>query len=346
MSPALPRLENLLTAYRKAPAKYQATSYWRSYEERTLDAIRTLDIHELRSGKHPIFSTFGFSDAEYIPHPNSGALSKALLTLFIRLMKGRSYLPYGLKVRDIQEAAFRHCELLGRLTGTPSPRALETSDFGGPADLFQIDGRRYTMAFLNYYVRQCFAHQHIGFTGKEIVVELGPGSGYQTEILKKLYPDITVLCFDMPGQIYLCETYLTQALGQKSVIGADITLDWKDLSMLERGKTHFFGNWQMPLLHNLSFNVFWNAASFGEMEPEVVENYLSHVKGNAEYVYLLQARHGKETQGRSRVSRPITFDDYDRMLSGYSLLKEQDAWFVHSRLSHSGGYFEAVWKNT
>jgi hypothetical protein len=193
-------------------------------------------------------------------------------------------------------------------------------------------------------VRYCFAHKQIGISGNEIIVELGSGSGKQVEVLKKLYPDLTILCFDLPAQIFLCQSYLSAVLGKDAVVGTDVTLSWKDLSRLEKGRVYCFGNWQLPLVSAMDFDIFWNAASFGEMEPEVVERYLSYVKGRARWVYLLQARHGKETAGRNRVERKTTFDDYDRYLSDYALQEAHEAYEAHRRMSHTGGYFEAVWK--
>jgi hypothetical protein len=77
-----------------------------------------------------------------------------------------------------------------------------------------------------------------------------------------------------------------------------------------------------------------------------VENYLSIVKGRANWIYLLQARHGKEAAGKNRVQNRIDFDGYQRLLSGYDLCEERAAWQAHWRLSDSGGYFEAIWKTS
>jgi len=252
-------------------------------------------------------------------------------------------MPYQLSLSEIRHMAFHHCELLADISGAMSISTIETSTFGNPADLFSIHHKKYTMHFLNYYVRYCFARKHISFKGDEIVVDLGTGSGYQIEVLKKLYPDLTVLCFDLPAQIFLCEEYLTEALNKADIVGTGITKDWKDLSQLKKGGIHFFGNWQFPLLEGFQFDLFWNAASFGEMEPHVVENYLSYIKGNVQWVYLLNARHGKETKGKIHVNKPITFENYQDMLSGYKLLDHHDAYFAHRRLSQSKGYFEALW---
>lgn len=100
----------------------------------------------------------------------------------------------------------------------------------------------------------------------------------------------------------------------------------------------------IPVLKNQQFDIFWNAASFGEMEPKVVEHYLSYVLGQCDWVYLLQARHGKERYANSGVENPITFADYRQMLEGYELVAEQDAYEAHRRMAQSGGYFEGVWK--
>jgi putative sugar O-methyltransferase len=298
----------------------------------------------LRSGKYPILATFGFSDAVYVYHLNLPLWKKAILKLIHRyLIKNRSILPYNLGISDIREMAYHHCDMMASLCKARSLSNIEMSTFGNPGDIFEIHGQKYSIQFLSYYLRYCFAHKHISFKGDEIIVELGSGAGQQVEVLKKLYPGLTVLCFDLPAQMFLCETYLTEALGAEGIVGTDVTLGWKDLSQIKKGHVHCFGNWQIPLLQNLEFDVFWNAASFGEMEPAIVNNYLSYVKGKAKWVYLLQARHGKETTGKSHVKEPITFDDYNRLLSGYVLREQHDAMQAHKRLSQSGGYFEGVW---
>ena len=338
------KLSNLLHAYQSAPDEFLATSYWRSYEKSLLKTISAIDIDQLRSGKYPILATFGFNDVVYTYHPSLPAWKKMMLKIIHNvLIKDRPVLPYRLNISSIREMAYHHCELLGSLTGAKPISTIEMSTYGSPADLFEVNGKPYSIHFLSYYVRYCFAQKHISLNGDEIIVELGPGAGYQIEILKKLYPGLTIFCFDLPAQIFLCETYLSHALGKEKIVATDQTLSWTDLSDFKKGDVHFLGNWQFPLLKDFKTDVFWNAASFGEMEPEVVENYLSYIKGNTKWIYLLQARQGKDTTGKAHVKRPITFDDYNNLLSGFVLQERQDAYQAHKRLSESGGYFEAVW---
>lgn len=340
-----PRLINLLESYRQAPIEYQATAYWQTYEAEILDTLDRLDVDQLRSGRYKVLSTFGFNDTQYAWQGKSPGLQQSLLKLLTRLFSDkRDLAPYKMKISDIRQAAMQHCTLMAELTDTPAPDTVEVSRFGNPQDLFEIDGKAYTMPFLNNYIRACFANRHVRFTGSECVVELGTGSGYQVEVLKKLYPQLTVLCLDLPAQLYLCETYLTQALGADNITSAETTRHWSDLSAVQPGKVHFFGNWQFPLLRDRPIELFWNAASFGEMEPAVVQNYLDQVAPQADWIYLLQARQGKETSGKRHVESATALADYDRMLASHELIEERDAWHAHRKLSASGGYFEGVWK--
>ena len=208
------KMNNLLQEYKDAPKEFHATSYWASYEERIIDTLCSINLSQLRSGKYPILATFGFNDVIYTYHSNLPFLKKTILKFIHRyVIKDRSILPYMLRISDIQEIAYHHCELMASLTNSIPIKSIEVSTFGNPRDIFEIKGKKYTMSFLSYYIRYCFSNKHIDFRGDEVVVELGSGSGYQVEILKKLYPNITVLCFDLPAQIYLCEQYLTQAIG-------------------------------------------------------------------------------------------------------------------------------------
>ena len=336
-------LEKLLTAYNNAPAIYQATSYWQGNEARIVKEIEHADMHKIREGDNPVFAKFGFNESIY--RYNKMPFFRKMLLKTIR--KRFNTLPYGMKLSDIREMAFKHCIDYGKLTNARPITDIEVSSYGDPQDLFQIDGRKYTMQFLMYYLRYCFAHKHINFKGDEVVVELGSGSGHQVEVLKKLYPDMTIFCFDLPVQLFICSEYLKKALGKDTVIGSDYTLELQSLNELPKGKVYLLGNWEFPLLKEYSFNVFWNAASFGEMEPDVVKNYLSSVLQNCGWIYLLQARKGKEmaVNGRKEgVTKPITFDDYNQMLPSYHLVEQQDAYRAYKRMSESGGYFEAVWQ--
>jgi putative sugar O-methyltransferase len=341
-------MENLIALvaeYEKAPQIFHAGRYWKAYEQKIFNEIKKADINQLRSGKYPIFSTFGFSESVYAYRTDmpfyQKFIKKIVRALFIT---DRAFLPYNLKLGDIRETAYNHCLAQGKLASIKSIAEIETSTFGNPSDLFEIKGRQYTMQFLNFYLRLCHAQPALNLKGNETIVELGSGSGFQVEVLKKVFPDLTILCFDLPYQLHLCEQYLSKSLGEETIVESNELINADDLSNLQKGKVHFFGNWKFPLLEDFQFDVFWNAASFGEMEPDIVKNYLNYILKNCASVYLLQARKGKESTEKSGVATPITFDDYNSMLIDFTLEIESDAFEAHRRMSQSGGYFQAVWK--
>lgn len=239
--------------------------------------------------------------------------------------------------------AFARSQLFALHAGAKSPEAVEASTFGNPQDLFHVDGRPYTIKFLDYFCRYIFAASLIDFRGDEIFVEIGSGSGKQIEVLKKVFPSGTFACFDLPIQLYLASEYLSYVF-PGAVVPLTETCYWAKMQSLEAGKIYFFGNWQTPLLMDLQFDVFWNAASFGEMEPEVVKNYLKQVGTRPNWIFLLQARYGKETWKSAGVEKPQNFDAFNSYLPGYSLAGEQDCQTSLHPLFQSGGYFEAVWR--
>ena len=339
-------LDKLNTAYANAPEIFQAGRYWKAYEEQITDEVKKADLNELRSGKYPIFTTFGFNDLVYYYHPRMPFYIKFIRQLVRKLFIDNSAsLPYSLRLDDIREMAYKHSYLQGQLAGAYPINNIEASEFGKPQDLFVVNGKKYTMKFLSFYVRYSFAQKAIKLKGDEIIVELGSGSGFQVEILKKMYPNLTILCFDLPAQLYLCEQYLINVLGKESLVSSEDNLDVSDISILEKGKIHLFGNWQFPLLKKFKFDIFWNAASFGEMEPNIVANYLSYIKENCDWIYLMQARNGKESSQDAGVVKPILFADYNTMIGNeYTLIEEEDAYDAHRRVSQTGGYFQALWK--
>jgi putative sugar O-methyltransferase len=338
-------LKRLIEAYKASPPIFHATSYWSTYEEPILHDLKNLDLNELRSGKYQSFKTFGFNEVIYSYPPGIPVIKKSLLKLIHKYIIGKkNILPYGIGLDDLREVAFRHCELYSEITGSKSISSIEADKFGNPEDLFIINEKNYSVLFLNYYLRYCFANKYVRFQGNETIVELGSGSGHQVEILKKLYPGLTILCFDMPAEIWLAQKYLSEVFKNETFVKLEETIDWNDLSGIRDGHIHFLGNWQMPLLEGKKFDLFWNAASFGEMEPEVVKNYLKYVTGNANWIYLLQARYGKQTKGKAHVNDPISFGDYIHFLNEYSLAGEKEAFNALQRTKHAGGYFEAIFR--
>lgn len=339
------QLNLLLSKYKEAPSIYRAGRYWEDYEQKIVEELGRVDLNEMRSGRYPLFATFGFNESVY-HYRHDAPLQKTIFQKLVRkyIIGNKKILPYNLRLSDLRQMAFRHAELLGQVTNARSINEIQTSTFGNPQDLFKMNDKKYTMRFLTFYIRYCGAHKFLNLKGDETIVELGSGSGHQVEVLKKLYPNLTILCFDLPGQLFLCEQYLKKALPDGQVVSSLETMEYTDLTKIQKGKVHMFGNWYFPLLKELRFDLFWNAASFGEMEPEIVRNYLDIVSENCKYIFLLQAAKGKESTATKGVRTPMDFNFYNSTLSDYELVGKEEAYEAHRKVSQSGGYFQAVWR--
>lgn len=334
--------ERLVDASEAGQQIYHATSYWKSYEKRVLKGVYDIDFSNFRSGKYPGFEHFGFFEKKHNDiktlKDKFKVFASAVKSIFF---KSKTIIPYDLDIRDIQLMAYHHAELLAKLTNTPHPSNYSISTFGNPEDQFKVGQNHYNILSLSYFIRLCFVNQFMQFKGDEVIVELGSGSCHQIEVLKKLYPNITILCFDLPGPLYLGERFLTEALGEDKIVSSKECMNWNDLSKVEKGKVHFFGNWQSDLITSYTYDLFWNAASFGEMEPHVVKHYLSLFSQGAKAVYLLQATNGKE---KGRVKDPINFSDYNNWLPGFDQQAIETVYQIHKPMTASGGYSQAIWK--
>ena len=345
-------LTKLRTKHRAADNIFHATRYWEHYEASIKNEIAALDFSKINSGLYPYLASFGFGSAPYLPRRQRMSLRPRQFAGEIAYEAARwlvvdrkwNVLPYDLNLGDLQNLAFARAELLALKAGALHPGSIEASMFGAPQDVFYVNGKPYTIQFLTYFCRYCFAQSVINFGGDEVFVELGSGSAMQVEVIKKTLPNSTVLCFDLPTQLFLGYNYICNVFPDVTV-DLDDTCDWSDLSRMQKGRIYFFGNWQFPMVRSAKMDVFWNAASFGEMEPHVVKNYLSHVTDKAKSIYLMQARQGKESGLRSGgVVTPQKFEAYCSYLQGYDLVKDQPAERALGVLRDSGGYFEAVWR--
>lgn len=171
---------------------------------------------------------------------------------------------------------------------------LPASRAGNPRG-FKMERMFYTHSWLKYFARYAYVARFL-LLDRQVVAEIGPGSGKQAHLLKQAHPGLTVLLFDVAPQLYIANQYLKKALGD-DVIGYDRARRIGSFADIEPGKVHVMGSWQVPLLSTGPLDLFWSAASFQEMEPDVVAHYLSFV-AHAENIYLMQAMGGQKVARR------------------------------------------------
>jgi len=287
----LPLLEQMLADHREAAEIYQTTNYWREKNSRLIQYLRN---HGLKNFRRPsrdpsdpkrVFISFGATD-DAAPLPPD-----EMMKLVARYSGGSPAVGIDL---------------------------LPASPLGDPIGFFH-EGRFYTASWLNYYLRYAYVSRFIDLSGK-VIVEIGAGSGKQAHLLKQAHPDCTILLFDIPPQSYVAHQYLQSVLGE-DFVGYNKTRTYNASSDFVPGKVHVLCNWQIDLLQGFSFDLLWNAASFQEMEPNVVRHYLAQCSG-ASNIYLMQAMTGQTVApaaGQHGVLEATTIDTYRSALKKYQL---------------------------
>ena len=218
------------------------------------------------------------------------------------------------------EVMYNYVSEIGKRAGARPLKEISISNFGNPEDLTYKDGSYYTYYWLRFYVRYSYVSQFFKFDNK-IIVELGSGSGKQAEMIKKAHPTTTILIFDIIPQLYIQNQYL-KAVFPNDVVDYRETRELSSLKEIQKGKIYILSNSQFPLIKDIKADLFWNAASFQEMEPKIVENYLSIVQ-NIPNVYLMQQMNGMtvtSTPGTYGVFEKVTLEHYKKFLLNHKLL--------------------------
>ena len=98
------------------------------------------------------------------------------------------------------------------------------------------------------------------------------------------------------------------------------------------------------MIKDIDVDLFWNAASFGEMEPDVVANYLKYINELSCSVYLQQAMGGKEISTvdyKHGVLKATKLQDYANGLSNFRLIDESQSL---TPLGNKEWYSDTFWK--
>lgn len=331
-------LKLMLDDMEVADPLYKPTNFWAVSNDLLIREIEQAGLLDFRSRKKNRLGGFGATDCK------SNLISLDLKKLryvnnrLIRRLPGWSgflerisnYLANAINRRcdfqddDIYRMCWQFCHELGTKSTFAKPLSgLSESRMGNPEEYFSTpEGNIYTIRFLTYYLRYAFVSKNLDFDNVRTFVELGSGAGRQIEILKKLHPNTTYLLFDIAPQIYIAERYLDSVFPGE-VVSYRQTRSLKDLENLEKGKIYVFGSWQFPLLKGTEIDVFWNAASMQEMEPDVVGNYLSIVDQCAINVFIEAVMHGHHIArrpGEPGVLKKTTIDDYQNGLSRFRMV--------------------------
>ena len=199
------------------------------------------------------------------------------------------------------------------------------SAIGTPVEQFEFNNRRYSRSALNYLLGLSLLKQHLGDFVPRTVLEIGGGFGTLGEILANAQiPDLRYIDIDIPPTSFVAEYYLSKVLGKEHVTTYLQTANKSSIEIAQLTIATVLCSWQIEKLRG-EVDLFVNFISFQEMEPHIVQNYLSHVmRLKARWVLLRNMREGKQLRknGFSGVDTPILGEDYLRMLPDYELVEK------------------------
>jgi putative sugar O-methyltransferase len=361
MEDDLALLDLMLADQQTAPKIFQPTNYWRNYIGVVLPEIRRYGLRGFRGREGSFLSTFGATD----PGPQWRVLldNRRINNHKTRRVPGlfqlvswldravtetigqrvlHASMVYGFSPADIERRAYDRASEVGRESGARAIEELTISLEGDPKHVFHVNGKPMTMSLLNYYMSYAYTCRFVDLAKTSLIVELGPGSGKQVEVVAKLHPSVCYFLFDMPPQLYVCEQYLKAVFGDRVVSYREcrnMTAPPKSAA----GTIYLFGNWQFPMIETIKTDLFWNVASLQEMEPDVVETYLASVDKCTEAVYLKEMMGGMAQAarpGEHGVLERTVLEHYERFLPSFRRIDIRPAVLP---LSMHTGFDDSFW---
>ncbi len=343
-------LQEMLDDLRQAPQIFQPTNYWKVYEESFVPELEALGLHDFRSRRDSVLQSFGATDLSSAPLRSLRCLD-VLPGPWRRSVQERvrRSSPYRRRRATTFKGFYEEAESFGQACGARPLAAYGESLAGGPEEYYVIDGRTHTYWGLYAYMQYAWCCRHIDFGGVRTYVELGPGLGRVVEVIKKLHPDIRFLLFDLAPQLYVCNQYL-QTVFPDSTIAYREAKGLSDLGSVPAGSICILGTLRFPLLTETPSDLFWNSASFQEMEPHVVEHYLQSVSRSARHIYLRQQLLGQlqaPCAGEVGVLRKTKFVHYVNLLRDYELTDLVPSWCntvgeLQAHM-HDYNYYDSFW---
>ena len=161
------------------------------------------------------------------------------------------------------------------------------SKYGRPIEQFKFDNKNYSRSSLNYLRGMSFLQTYAKNFRPRVIMEIGGGYGTLAEILKFFnLKNFKYINIDTVPIIFIAQWYLSKVFKLKKNQSLRKSEKNKVLNINKLGKLNFLCPWHIKKLKG-KICLFANFISFQEMEPEVVNNYLTHVlKLRPRYILL------------------------------------------------------------
>jgi len=334
-------LNKMAEDMRSARPLYKPTNYWQFYEPDILNYLKSKGLKNFRSFDTGRIASLGAGTYKSAPlsHRFKKLADSAIFKIYgkifgalggmLDLVNVKKFIDvekhYLQDFRGFQASEYRYSKLADKLSGLNILDSIEDSGVANPYDLFEINGRKYTLSFLKYFTQMTHVMRHVGAGNVKTVMEIGSGYGGSCEVYVKAFPNITYFNFDIAPAIYIAQQYL-QAVFPGRVYTYENFLAKEKIDP-EKYRVFCLPSWVLESLSGVDFDLFINAASFQEMEPDVVKNYYEMIKNRIDYAYLFELTGGtyKKTSMRSGgVVEPLKMDDYIRIFKDFKVLARDE----------------------
>ena len=343
----------------EAEDKYRPDNYWMFYIDKIVKQLKNNDLNEFRnlnggggSGSiavysggskefytyqfgwnfHPLEDDFKKFDNNFIVKKFNRLIDK--LSIYFSPIKFLSFrsaitrIYYEAAVQRIQNLVYDNVALLDK---NKLLEKIQDSKIGNPNGFIK-NGRFYTTQFLNEVLQILFIEKHTKLQDIDSVVEIGSGMGLTATTFLQVNPKIKYFLIDIPPALYIAQKYLI-ANNYKVLTYEELKrMENKDLKNinLKNYNAVCLAPWMMNSIKNLNFDMFINIASFQEMGPEIVQNYINTLSPKINKIIYLHNENDGKGLGEERkfgVLKQTTRKDYINFLSPYfDLVKERDSF--------------------
>ncbi len=324
-------LNLMVSDMESSSALYQPTKYWTEYTYEVIELIRKVGLHDFRRSNEKVLSSFGCLDTapsfhfftfldntNYLEEHTKKFLGPAFKVANSLWESGTPVGPDGLTIKNFFLMSERLADAKAMEVGLKPLSELSISRYGNPLGYIKNE-THHTFRSIYYFNFVCFIAQFVDISQYSTVVEIGSGSGAQAEILKKLFPELTIVLLDLAPQLYIAERYLCKSLPNDLIPYQETnSKDWK--GPLLPGKIYCLPLRAIEALAPEGKVLFWNAASFGEMEPNVLQNYAKYISSFSSHLFLMQMFSGK-----NGTNSPVTMSVYETAFSSYKLLGKSES---------------------
>ena len=293
---------------------YKPSSFWKNASEKIIGEIKEFGIENFRNLNTPL----GFFVPTYGTPTNSFTqeISDSILEQLEKMGTKKQQLAMEEFLSGYLHALsdYRVFKSSNNESKRPRLKDFSESSYGNPVEHFEFDDKKFSRSSLNYLLGLSFLKSHLGENDTiETVLEIGGGYGTLGEILYKA-GGVKYIDIDIPPISFVAWNYLKSLSDE-----IEPFVHEKESVQIDKLKSlSVFNSWDIEKLEG-TVDLFVNFISFQEMEPNIVENYLHHVKRlQTKWILLRNIREGKQVkkkEGDLGVEIPIKKGDYIDMMS-------------------------------